>query len=57
MKNPDFTDAGDPWLDTLIASPWQSRADWATEGHWLSINLPTALPAEQPRIGRDKIAC
>jgi len=57
VKNPEFTDRDDPWLGALIASLWQSRAGWATEGHWLSVNLPTALPAEirQPRIGRDKI--
>ena len=57
VKNPDVTDANDQWLGALIGSLWQARADWATEGHWLSINLPTALPAEirQPRIGRDKI--
>ena len=57
VKNPDFGDGDDPWLGALIASLWQSRAGWATEGHWLSVNLPTALPAEirQPRIGRDKI--
>ena len=57
VKNPDFADADDQWLGALIASLWQSRADWAREGHWLSINLPTSLPAElrQPRIGRDKI--
>lgn len=57
VKNPDFTDADDQWLRALIASLWQSRADWAIEGHWLSVNLPTSLPAEiqQPRIGRDKI--
>ncbi|ADV10631.1 MULTISPECIES: 5'/3'-nucleotidase SurE [Mesorhizobium] len=58
VKNPDFTDGDDQWLGALIVSLWQSRADWAAEGHWLSINLPTSLPAEirQPRIGRDKIA-
>ncbi|TPK16847.1 5'/3'-nucleotidase SurE [Mesorhizobium sp. B2-5-9] len=57
VKNPDFGAADDEWLGKLIASLWQSRADWATEGHWLSVNLPIALPAEirQPRIGRDKI--
>lgn len=57
VKNSDFTGADDAWLGALIASLWQSRAGWATEGHWLSVNLPTALPAEirQPRIGRDKI--
>ena len=58
VKNPDFTDRDDQWLGALITSLWQSRADWATEGHWLSVNLPTSLPAEirQPRVGRDKIA-
>jgi 5'-nucleotidase len=57
VKNPDFTNIDDKWLGALIASLWQSRADWASEGHWLSVNLPTALPAQirQPRIGRDKI--
>jgi 5'-nucleotidase len=36
---------------------WNGRADWAAEGHWLSINLPAALPAPltQARTGRDKI--
>ncbi|UVK56680.1 5'/3'-nucleotidase SurE [Mesorhizobium sp. AR02] len=57
VKNPDLTDGDDQWLGALIASLWQSRPDWAKEGHWLSVNLPTTLPAEirQPRIGRDKI--
>lgn len=57
VKDPDFTDVDDRWLGALIASLWQSRADWASEGHWLSVNLPSVLPAEirQPRIGRDKI--
>lgn len=42
------------FLDRLIAR----REEWALEGHWLSVNLPHALPAplRQPRIGRDKIA-
>ncbi|QKD01604.1 5'/3'-nucleotidase SurE [Mesorhizobium loti] len=57
VKNPDFTDVDDQWLGALIASLWHARGGWATEGHWLSVNLPAALPAEilQPRIGRDKI--
>ncbi|TPI33489.1 5'/3'-nucleotidase SurE [Mesorhizobium sp. B3-2-1] len=57
VKNPDFSDADEEWLGKLIAWLWQSCADWAREGHWLSVNLPTTLPAEirQPRIGRDKI--
>ncbi|CAN7299160.1 5'/3'-nucleotidase SurE [Mesorhizobium sp. LjRoot246] len=58
VKNPDFTGGDDQWLGALIASLWRSRVDWGAEGHWLSVNLPTALPAEirQPRVGRDKIA-
>lgn len=41
----------------LLCTLWRSRADWALDGHWLSINLPPSLPAPiaQPRIGRDKI--
>lgn len=58
VKNPKTSDADTRWIAGLIKSLWQSRSDWALEGHWLSVNLPNALPAEirQPRIGRDKIA-
>lgn len=57
VKNPDFTNGDEQWLGALIASLWHTRGDWAAEGHWLSVNLPAALPAgiRQPRIGRDKI--
>jgi 5'-nucleotidase len=57
VKNPALSDSDHAWLGQLILSLWQSRETWAIEGHWLSINLPTALPARirQPRIGRDKI--
>lgn len=57
VKSPDLAAGDSEWLGTVIASLWSSRADWAMEGHWLSINLPTSLPARfrQPRIGRDKI--
>lgn len=57
VKNPTVSPGDETWLAGLIGSLWEKRADWAVEGHWLSINLPTALPAEirQPRIGRDKI--
>lgn len=51
--------AGDvAWLAAFIAALWRRRQDWALEGHYLSVNLPEALPAAicQPRIGRDKIA-
>lgn len=57
VKNPRATDRDVPWLADLIGGLWQRREDWAIEGHYLSVNLPTALPApiRQPRIGRDKI--
>ncbi|KQZ81312.1 5'/3'-nucleotidase SurE [Mesorhizobium sp. Root157] len=58
VKNPTIGADDEAWLANLVGSLWKRRAEWAVEGHWLSINLPTALPAEirQPRIGRDKIA-
>lgn len=45
-------------LRRLLPVLWASRRDWAAEGHWLSVNLPAALPAPlvQARIGRDKLA-
>jgi 5'-nucleotidase len=57
VKNPEIAVTDDSWLANLIGSLWKSRAEWALDGHWLSINLPLSLPAEirQPRIGRDKI--
>jgi 5'-nucleotidase len=44
-------------LRGLLRLLWNGRADWAAEGHWLSINLPAALPAPltQARVGRDKV--
>lgn len=58
VKSPEIRPGDDAWLGGLIAGFWDKRSEWALEGHWLSINLPQALPAEirQPRIGRDKIA-
>jgi 5'-nucleotidase len=41
---------------------WDTRGEWAGDGHWLGVNLPAALPAALPAtivqatIGRDKIA-
>ena len=58
-REPRKTDgAGDlEALRRLLRLLWNARADWATEGHWLSINLPASLPAPltQARVGRDKI--
>lgn len=58
VKNPAFGPRDEEWLGALIGSLWARRQDWALEGHFLSVNLPSALPApiRQPRIGRDKIA-
>ncbi|MBF9231912.1 5'/3'-nucleotidase SurE [Microvirga alba] len=57
VKNPRITDQDVPWMADLIRGLWQNRDVWATEGHFLSINLPEDLPApiRQPKIGRDKI--
>ena len=32
-------------LSRLLLAVWERRADWASEGQWLSINLPASLPA------------
>lgn len=58
VKSPEIRAGDDAWLGGLIADLWRRRADWVLEGHWLSINLPSSLPAEirQPSVGRDKIA-
>jgi 5'-nucleotidase len=44
-------------LARLLLAVWERRADWAAEGHWLSINLPASLPAPlaQALMGHDKI--
>lgn len=58
VKNPVLAPGDSQWLAGLIGRFWDQRGEWAIEGNWLSVNLPTSLPAEirQPRIGRDKIA-
>jgi 5'-nucleotidase len=45
-------------LRRLLPALWKSRDEWAADGHWLSVNLPGALPASvaQAHVGRDKIA-
>lgn len=57
VKNPRIGDQDVPWMSDLIRGLWQNRDAWATEGHFLSINLPMDLPApiRQPKVGRDKI--
>ncbi|EKF41272.1 5'(3')-nucleotidase/polyphosphatase [Nitratireductor indicus C115] len=50
--------SGIGWLAERIAGFWEARSDWASDGHWLNVNLPHALPAplQAARIGRDKVA-
>ena len=45
-------------LSRLLRALWQSRDDWAADGHWLSVNLPRSSsgPIALARVGRDKIA-
>jgi len=47
----------DPLL-RLLRALWKSRDEWAAQGHWLSLNLPGALPAPvvQAHVGSDKLA-
>jgi len=58
VKNAAVAASDDAWLAAFIRSLWERRTEWTAEGHWLSVNLPSALPAgiRQPSIGRDKIA-
>jgi len=44
-------------LGALLSVLWQGRREWSGPGYWLSLNLPSQLPAPlvQARIGRDKI--
>ncbi len=57
VADPDESWVGG-WLARLLPYFWHTRALWAREGHWLSVNLPPARPKglRAARIGRDKIA-
>lgn len=58
VKNAQADPEDANFLSRLIEQLWEQRKGWVLDGHWLSINLPTSLPAtvRQARIGRDKIA-
>lgn len=58
VKSPQLGTGDADYLARLIGQLWRHRRDWILDGHWLSINLPAALPAQirQAHIGRDKIA-
>jgi 5'-nucleotidase len=48
----------DAALRALLRILWDTRCDWFSNGCWLAVNLPAALPAPiaQATIARDKIA-
>ncbi len=58
VKTPALSAGDGRFLAGLIQRMWDARKGWLIEGHWLSVNLPSRLPAAiaQPEIGRDKIA-
>jgi 5'-nucleotidase len=45
-------------LRRLLTALWDTRAEWAANGHWLNVGLPPTLPTtlRAARVGRDKIA-
>lgn len=57
VKKPAAADGDVRWLADFVRRLWTRRDEWAIEGHYLSVNLPNALPAPiaQPTVGRDKI--
>jgi 5'-nucleotidase len=44
-------------LRRLLGTWWHTRGEWATDGHWLAVVLPDALPAPvvPARFAHDKI--
>lgn len=57
VKKAEVAESDAEHLATLIQELWARRVDWVAEGAWLSINLPSKLPAplRAARIGRDKV--
>ncbi|MFC6589099.1 5'/3'-nucleotidase SurE [Sulfitobacter pacificus] len=57
VKNAEVAESDADYLTKLIQELWIRRPDWVAEGEWLSINLPSKLPAalRAARIGRDKV--
>jgi 5'-nucleotidase len=45
-------------LHRLIQALWRTRAEWSSNGRWLSVNLPATLPTavEAADVASDKIA-
>ncbi|MBK0329221.1 5'/3'-nucleotidase SurE [Rhodobacteraceae bacterium F11138] len=57
VKKPEIAESDADHLAAMIKALWTRRADWVAEGQWLSINLPSRLPAalRTASIGRDKV--
>lgn len=57
VKKAEVDESDAEHLAKLIQELWTRRDDWVAEGEWLSINLPSKLPAllRAARIGRDKV--
>lgn len=57
VKDADAREEDVDWIAGLVSRLLATPRETMLEGHYFSVNLPTALPAplRQPRIGRDKI--
>ena len=57
VKTPVLSERDGDFVADLITKFWRRKKDWLIEGHWLSVNLPAALPAPLglASIGRDKV--
>ena len=58
VKKPECGAGDTAFVADLIKRLWFVREEWNAGGQWLSVNLPSRLPApiRQARIGRDKVA-
>ena len=57
VKQPECGGGDTAFVADMIQRLWLVREEWQADGQWLSVNLPSRLPApiRQPRIGRDKV--
>jgi len=57
VKKAELAEADADFVASLISRLWAQKDEWLAEGQWLSVNLPSRLPAAvcQTRIGRDKV--
>jgi 5'-nucleotidase len=57
VKNAETSARDAPYLGRLVSQLWAGRGQWLVKDEWLSINLPSRLPApiSAARIGSDKV--